>query len=87
MQTAGSVTFDLGVKLLSPLWQESADVSMASVPKVLDGQSDSSTGEKMTQPVTVEDIKQRFVIKSAQVGPTFIKLRGTVMTLNLNYNG
>lgn len=51
-------TFDLGVTLLSPLWQEGADVTMASVPKVLDGQSYTSTGEEMTQPVTVEDMGQ-----------------------------
>lgn len=30
---------------------------MASVPEVLDGQSDASTGEEMTQPVTVENIE------------------------------
>lgn len=44
--------------LLSPLWQEGADVTMASVPKVLDGQSDSPTGEEMTQPVTVADMEK-----------------------------
>lgn len=31
---------------------------MASVPKVLDGQSDSSTGEEVTQPVTAENMEQ-----------------------------
>lgn len=53
-----SVTFDLGVTLLSPLWQQGADVTMTSVPKVLDGQSDSSTGEEVTQPVTTENMEE-----------------------------
>lgn len=55
MWRTGRVTFDSGVALLSPLWQEGADVTMASIPEVLDGQSDSSTGEEVTQPVTVTD--------------------------------
>jgi len=48
----GSDTFDFRVALLSPLRQQGADVTMASIPKVLDGQSDPSTGEEVTQPVT-----------------------------------
>lgn len=54
----GSVTFRLGVVFLFPLWQEGGDLTMASVPKVLDGQSDSSTGEEVTQPVTAENMEQ-----------------------------
>lgn len=52
------VTFDPGVTLLSPLWKEGADVPMASIPKVLDSQSDSSTGEEVSQPMAVEHTQQ-----------------------------
>lgn len=56
MWRTARVTFDSGVALLSPLWQEGADVTMASIPEVLDGQSDPSTGEEVTQPVAVEGV-------------------------------
>lgn len=58
-ECTGRVTFDLGIALLSPLWKEGADVTMASIPKVLDGQSYSSTGEEVTQPMTVEQSEQQ----------------------------
>ncbi len=32
-------------------------MTMASIPKVLHGQSDSTTGEEITQPVTVEHME------------------------------
>ncbi|KAA8582670.1 hypothetical protein FQN60_006341, partial [Etheostoma spectabile] len=39
---------------------EGTDVTMASVPKVLDGQSYTSTGEEMTQPLKFEGHLQAF---------------------------
>lgn len=49
------VTFDPGVTLLSPLRHQSTNVTMTSVPKVLNSKSYSSAGEEMTQAVTEED--------------------------------
>lgn len=49
-----NATFGLGVALLPVLWYEGNDFTVASVPKVLDGQCDSSAGEEMTQTMAVE---------------------------------
>lgn len=49
-----NVTFCLGVVFLPPPGKEGGDLTMASVPKVLNCQGDPSTGEEMTQPVTAE---------------------------------
>lgn len=52
-------------------------MTMASVPKVLDGQSDSPTGEEMTQPVTVADMEKYMFDNDDHEG------KDPVMKLNL----